>query len=119
MTKEERENEIDGKCDQAGCDDKKRARHRQMFVHEHWDVHPSPDFVGWYATFGPGQDSYGHPANPISGWNTESERQDYFKWIGAGRPAAPPQRGINHAEELAKLRETIGRIGNDFYENTL
>ena len=83
MTKEQKEEAIDAKCDQAGCDDKARARHRNYFVNERWDVHPPPDFEAYFDEQPKPPPSDLTPKRRlVAWWNSDLVRQDFYKWRG-------------------------------------
>ena len=70
----ERKEEIDRKCRMAGCDDKKAKKHAALYL-ARWDVHPPADFLEWYKVNGQG-------GNPITAWNSDVERQAFYKSKG-------------------------------------
>lgn len=49
-TRAELLNQIDGLCDQAGCNDKIRELHRAQFVDRRWNPHPPQKFDLWWRT---------------------------------------------------------------------
>lgn len=75
MDKQERIEAIDQKCRIAGCSEERAKKHLQLFVYEQHDPHPPAEFVAWYKENGEG-------ANPVTAWNSDRDRQDYFKSKG-------------------------------------
>lgn len=112
MNREEKIEEIDRKCRVAGCDEKSARRHLQLFVYERWDVHPPSDFCDWARSTGESsEDPKTGRINYIAAWNSARARQGFNEWIELGHPEPIAPRIINHAAGLAKLKETISRIG--------
>jgi hypothetical protein len=48
MTKEERARAIKSVCDKAGCSDKRRELHYDVFVNQGWQPHVSQRFRAWW-----------------------------------------------------------------------
>ncbi len=101
-----RDDEIEEKCDQEGCDDAKRKKHHRLFVHERWDCHPPPAFVLWLH-------DVAHPTNPnmnpVTAWNSDGDRQAFGKWMAQGKPDAPVVTKTR-SELMARFREAMGKI---------
>ncbi len=72
MDKQEKIEEIDRKCRIAGCTEAQAKRHLRLFVYERLDVHPPDDFRAWYKENGQG-------GNPLTAWNSDPERQEFYK----------------------------------------
>lgn len=89
---------IDDKCDDEGCDEKRRERHRHYYIFEAWDVHPPSDFAKWWLS---------QPASAacsgVTAWNCARDRDRFNRWK-AGTPEP----------EEAKLTAEQAEVGNRF-----
>ena len=47
-TRRKREDVISDLCDQAGCNEKVRAIHRDQYVKRRYQPHPPSDFTDWW-----------------------------------------------------------------------
>jgi len=97
MTHEEKKEHIRSKCDAAECNEQARRRHFQQFVYERWDCHPPADFKAWVEQChydgesaiidrqleeGKTPMSRTKAPNPITAWNSDVARQEFYKWRG-------------------------------------
>jgi hypothetical protein len=76
MDKQQRIEEIDRKCRMAGCSEARAKKHFQLFVYERWGPHPPDEFYSWHKENGQG-------GNMITAWNSDRERQEFYKSKGA------------------------------------
>jgi hypothetical protein len=113
----DKKTEIEEKCDQAGCssdkkDDKRRKKHIRLYMYEQWDCHPLPEFEDWLRTVE-------YPdmpkMDPITAWNSDYDRQNFYKWIAHGRPAPVPITE-SRAELKAKFHALVAKIGRKMPE---
>ena len=128
-------------CEQRGCNDVQKARHYRLYVNDGWNVHPSLDFLQWWNPYDvdrvSGASIGGHPEayriwarkdpgkwrrgryglNVIEAWNSDNYRQDYLRWLAAGKPEPDvPYVSISATLERQKefwrgLKSLIDKIG--------
>jgi hypothetical protein len=77
---------INAKCDEAGCSKEAREEHRLAFWGR-WDVHPPSEFLVWHVAQNP--DLLIRP-NVITAWNSDRERQEFYKSRGEAPDAVEP-----------------------------
>lgn len=122
---------MEAKCREAGCNEEKMTRHVWDYVIKKWDWHPPAEFLAWFQPHSfdekSGASIGGHAearhtvarkvpsgwqyleegTGPVTAWNTRRLRDEYYAWLDMGSPERKHHDYIWLAASLAEQKAML------------